>query len=387
MEKTMKRYILFFLFCGTIDNVFAMEADNPNDTPKVQKELTKLYKSVREFKNQKQLFDLTPSELINILTNTAFKTDNEDSIFLIVALYLNGKRDQFAKEHIINNRIIRNPSIENQPISQDEITSLYVTIKWNDLISEDDVTKLCNAIIWYDITPTYFKCILPDCSHRGVVYHAVKKLNHTVVTGFYEKELDRRIKKQAAPKYYSRLIVDDPDDIEIKYPFKDPNSWEIGGKYYCSPVIYHGYMLYYFLQHGELVKDGQGNYLKDERGNILYNISGFLRCTNDICEQYDRHYFPLTVQPIVVQPEEQDYAPRKKYAPTNFIFEEQAKAVGGPIFSQDEWQGILAAKIDGKNPYVTYDAEGNKYIIIIVRIKHYTPSNGALLVMPNLTSG
>lgn len=207
------KYINIFLLLLSVNNVFAADTNNHDDNTNnhddddtnnrddednphiiapahniLPLDVRSLYNVINNIPAD-QLHDIV-RHLIAALSNPAFITDNEDSVYYPVITCID---------------------------------------KMN--LSDEDKRRLLDTVKWDQITPDYLRTVVLQTLPVELFNYCQEKT--TVITN-------------PRSKYANH------NKMMIRCVFNEVKTWGLLGKYYSSPVLLRGYMFHYFLQANQL---------------------------------------------------------------------------------------------------------------------------------------
>lgn len=194
------KYINIFLLLLSVNNVFAADTNNHDDNTNnrddednphiiapahniLPLDVRSLYHVINNIPAN-QLPDI--DSLIAALSDPAFITDKENSVYYLVITYID---------------------------------------KMN--LSDEDKRRLLDTVKWDQITPDYLRTVVLQTLPVELFNYCQEKT--TVITN-------------PRSKYANH------NDIMVRCVFNDVDTWQVPGKYYSSGVLFGGYIFYYFLQ-------------------------------------------------------------------------------------------------------------------------------------------
>jgi len=134
------------------------------------------------------------------------------------------------------------------------------------------------------------------------------------------------------PAHLLRTLIPNALSVDIRCCFQNVSAWQQDAKMYSTPILVHGYEIYYFVQRSLISCTTEGV--------ARYGLGGFLRISNPFMPE--QHVLPISYTVIVETRRDAGHV-LHRYFPVKVLFEHTNKAVGHRLLPVNEtWQDVIS---------------------------------------------
>jgi hypothetical protein len=276
------------------------------------------FRSLSDIAEHKKEYIALPLQAVKeILKNSSFQTDSENSIFTMIMIWIN----QNVKELKETER----PTIREREI--------YL----RDLLPLVDLTRLSRYYLLSIVSNVIEEIVNPEVKHflieryiKALELNLGKEQRKDIISEpIVDRVYTRENSKRNISGYYG-------DKFAMKVEYRRISEWKEGEKYYSQPIFSNGFLFYYFMR-VEREKS------KDTPMISPPFLAGYLRCTCDATIKSNDHYMPVSVTFEVALKN----AKTRKFPPVSVVFDHFDRSIGSRMNqSSESWEKIRSGQSD-----------------------------------------